>query len=76
MWWKEEKMKVIKIESEYIKLDSLIKYIGIVGSGSDAKILILQQKVTVNGQIEIRRGRKIRPGDVVEIKDFGVFKIL
>ncbi len=60
-------MENLAINSEYIKLDQLIKYAGITGCGSQAKTLILQQYVKVNGQICTQRGRKIRVGDVVEI---------
>ena len=59
----------IKISTEYIKLDQLLKFSGIIGNGSDAKILIFDEQVKVNGEIAIQRGKKIRPGDVVEIGD-------
>jgi ribosome-associated protein len=59
--------KEIKIDSEFIKLGSLLKYSGAVQSGAEAKALILDGKVLHNGIVEMRRGRKIRPGDVVEV---------
>ena len=59
----------IKISTEFIKLDQLLKFSGIVGNGSDAKILILEEEVCVNGEIATQRGKKIRPGDIVEVGD-------
>ncbi|WP_163195814.1 S4 domain-containing protein YaaA [Clostridium thermarum] len=67
-------MKEIKIETEYIKLDSFLKWCGEFAQGSDAKMFILAGNVKVNGEVELRRGRKLRNGDIVE---FGnqIFKI-
>lgn len=59
----------VKISTEFIKLDQLLKFAGIVGNGSDAKILILEEEVSVNGEISTQRGKKIRPGDVVRVGD-------
>ncbi|MBR7164551.1 MAG: RNA-binding S4 domain-containing protein [Clostridia bacterium] len=55
----------VSIETEYIKLDQLLKYAGIAYSGSDAKELIWSGSVSVNGEPCDMRGKKIRPGDVV-----------
>ncbi len=55
----------VAIETEYIKLDQLLKYAGIAYSGSDAKELILSGAVSVNEEVCEMRGKKIRPGDVV-----------
>ncbi len=60
-------MEQISINTEYIKLDQLIKYAGITGCGSQAKALIVDQYVKVNDEICTQRGRKIRAGDIVEI---------
>lgn len=57
----------MKIHSEYIKLDSFLKLVNEAGSGGEAKILISEGQVTVNGEPEARRGRKLRPGDMVGI---------
>lgn len=57
----------MKIVSEFIKLDSFLKLINEAGSGGEAKILINDGLVTVNGVVETRRGRKLRSGDRVEI---------
>jgi ribosome-associated protein len=58
----------MKIVSEYIKLDSFLKLVNEAGSGGEAKILIAEGVVSVNGEQESRRGRKLRPGDTVEIE--------
>lgn len=50
---------------EYIKLDQFLKLAGVTRSGGEAKVLIQSGEVLVNGQIETRRGRKLRHGDVV-----------
>lgn len=62
-------MMEIAIETEFIKLDQLLKYAGIIQSGAEAKHLILAEEVTVNGVICTQRGKKIRPGDVVSLLD-------
>ncbi len=56
-------MEEIKIDTEYIKLDSALKLASFVSMGGEAKRLIQEGKVTVNGETEMRRGRKLRPGD-------------
>jgi len=55
----------VKIETEFIKLDQLLKYAGICASGSDAKELIWEEAVSVNEEICTMRGKKIYPGDAV-----------
>ena len=59
----------VSITTEFIKLDQLLKWIAVVGSGTEAKEIILDQKVKVNDEIEIRRGRKIYPGYRIEVCD-------
>jgi ribosome-associated protein len=56
-----------KITTEYIKLDSFLKMVGAVGTGGEAKIVITEGEVQVNGEVELRRGRKLYPGDQVTI---------
>jgi ribosome-associated protein len=58
----------VKISTEYIKLEQLMKFAGLVGSGSDAKILVGDGTVKVNGTIELQRGKKLRSGDMVEFE--------
>lgn len=60
---------IIEINTEYIKLDSALKYAGIAEHGAAAKELILDGLVTVNGEIELRRGRKLYKGDKFKIDD-------
>ena len=60
-------METVFISSEYITLGQFLKYNGLISNGSEAKIAVLTFKITVNGDPETRRGRKIYPGDLVEI---------
>jgi len=55
----------MKIDGEFIKLDSFLKAVDAVSSGGEAKMLIQDGRVMVNGEIESRRGRKLRHGDRV-----------
>lgn len=50
---------------DYIKLGQLLKKVNMMSSGVDAKMVILDGLVSVNGEVELRRGKKIYPGDVV-----------
>ena len=59
-------MKEIKIDTDIIKLDSFMKWAGIVSMGSEAKILILNGEVKLNGEVETRRGKKLKKGDILE----------
>lgn len=59
-------MEEIKINTEYIKLDSFLKWCGAASLGSEAKMYVLDELVKVNGEICIQRGKKIRIGDVIE----------
>lgn len=62
-------MEKIEITTEYIKLDSALKYCGIAENGAHAKEIILEGVVTVNGEKELRRGRKLYKGDVFKLDD-------
>lgn len=57
----------VKISTEYIKLEGLLKFAGTTGTGGEAKQLIQSGLVKVNGEVCEMRGKKIRPGDVVEL---------
>ena len=63
------KEQTVSIKTEYIKLDALLKYAALVGSGGEAKIRIQEGEVSVNGQVCTMRGKKLRPGDVVVLGD-------
>lgn len=56
-------MEMIKIETEFIRLDSLLKLAGWVDTGGQAKFLIQSGEVAVNGEPCTQRGKKMRPGD-------------
>lgn len=58
----------ITIDSEYIKLDQFLKLADLVSTGGHAKYLIQEGLVKVNGEIETRRGKKLRPQDIVEVE--------
>lgn len=57
----------VKITTEFIKLDSLLKFANVVPTGGEAKLVIQDGKVAVNGEVCTMRGKKIRPGDRVEL---------
>lgn len=59
-------MKTVKITTEFIKLQDLLKFTSLVSTGGEAKIVIAEGEVCVNGEICTQRGKKIRPGDVVK----------
>ncbi|NLL40010.1 MAG: RNA-binding S4 domain-containing protein [Clostridiales bacterium] len=61
--------KIVKITTDYIKLDSLLKFAGIAETGGDAKRLIRDGRVYVNEEICTMRGKKIVPGDTVRFGD-------
>ena len=62
-------MEEIQIRGEMIRLGQLLKLSNLAGSGADARDLLLESGVTVNGEIETRRGRQLHRGDVVAIGD-------
>ena len=62
-------VKTVDITGDFIRLDALLKFSGMTATGGEAKELILQGLVTVNGEICTQRGKKIRPGDGVMLMD-------
>ena len=58
-------MEIIKLREEYIKLGQALKAAGLVGSGVEAKEVILDGRVKVNGSVELQRGKKLYGGDIV-----------
>ena len=62
-------MRTITIKDEYIKLGQAMKLAGLVDSGIEAKIVITEGQVTVNGEVDTRRGKKLVSGDVFKYKD-------
>ena len=59
----------VKIKSDFIKMDSLLKYAGIVETGGIGKEIILEERIKVNGELCTMRGKKIFPGDRVQIDE-------
>ena len=60
---KKENVTPVVISTEFIKLQDAMKYANIVYSGGEAKQLILEEQVKVNGEVCTMRGKKLRPGD-------------
>ncbi len=61
--------KTVKIHTEYIKLDDLLKFAGVLGSGGQAKAVIADGLVKVDGEVCTMRGKKLRGGETVEFED-------
>ena len=61
-------MKTIQIKDEFIKLGQALKLAGMAESGVDAKVMIQEGMIRVNGEEELRRGKKLKDGDLVEYK--------
>lgn len=59
----------VPISSDTIKLGQLLKLAGVIGSGADAKDLLADEAVLVNGEPEVRRGRQLQVGDTVRVGD-------
>ena len=57
----------VKISTEFIKLDALLKFAGLTETGGGDKEAVQAGRVKVNGQVCAMRGKKLRPGDVVEL---------
>ncbi len=62
-------MKQIQIKDDFIKLGQLLKLSGLVGSGVEAKMVIAEGLVLVNGNPELQRGKKVFSGDVVTFNE-------
>lgn len=61
-------MEFITIKDEFIKLGQAMKLAGLVSSGIEAKVVIQNGEVKVNGEIDERRGKKLYPGDTFEFE--------
>lgn len=62
-------MDTIKLRDEYIKLGQALKLAGLAESGVDAKYVIQDGLVKVNGKVETQRGKKLYPGDIIEFQN-------
>lgn len=65
-------MEIIKLRDEFIKLGQALKAAGFVDSGVEAKIVIQDGLVKVNGSVEYQRGKKLVDGDVVEFEGYTI----
>ena len=65
-------MEKILINTEFIKLDSLLKFAALVGTGGEAKVVISEGMVKVKGEVCTMRGKKIYPGDKVDFDRFSL----
>ena len=65
-------MEIIKLRDDYIKLGQAIKAANLVGSGVEAKFVIQDGLVQVNGQVELQRGKKLVDGDIVEFEGYTI----
>lgn len=63
-------METIAITTEFIKLDALLKFAALVGTGGEAKFAIAEGLVRVNGEVCTMRGKKIYPGDRVSFEQY------
>lgn len=59
----------IEIYSDFIKLDNIVKFSGLAATGGEAKILIQNGEITVNGEVCTMRGKKIRENDIIGYKN-------
>ena len=64
----DESARAVEIRGEMIRLGQLLQFAGVVDSGSDARSLIADGHVLVNGEAEIRRGRQLHKGDLVVVR--------
>lgn len=69
---KKTKQEIVRIKTEFIKLDSLLKFAGLCDTGGFAKELVQQGQVKVNGEVCTMRGKKIRPNDVVSVDKYTI----
>ena len=63
---KDDEIEIVEINTEFIKLDQLLKWANFTASGVESKMFILNGEVKVNGEVETRRGKKIYDGYIVE----------
>lgn len=65
-----DKIKKVEINTPYITLQQLLKFVGILSFGGEAKMYLSENEVFVNDELENRRGGKLYPGDVVKVEGF------
>lgn len=64
--------KNVNINTDFIKLGQLLKLVGIITNGAEAKMFLEENQVLINNESDNRRGRKIFPGDIVKVNDIEV----
>ena len=62
-------MRDVEINGDMIRLGQFLKLADLIDSGGEAKVAIASGDVTVNGEVDLRRGRQLHPGDVVAVGD-------
>lgn len=65
-------MKDVEINTRYIKIGQLLKHAGVCSSGTEAKFIILEGDVTLNGVTEKQRGKKVVKGDIIETRGVSI----
>lgn len=68
-------METVKIHTDYITLGQLLKFINAASSGGEIKAILQDKYITVDGEEEHRRGKKLYPGTTVDIESIGTFLI-
>lgn len=71
-----ENLKEVSIEGDFIKLDQFLKLIALAQTGGHAKIMIKDGMVEVNEEVSLQRGKKLRSGDIIEIKELSDEKFI
>lgn len=69
-------METVQITTDMIQLDQFLKWASIIQSGGETKVLLLENRINVNGTLCTAKRKKLYPGDVVEIKGIGTYKIV
>jgi ribosome-associated protein len=67
-WLHDGRMRDVVIDGDMIRLGQFLKLADLTGTGGESKILIASGDVTVNGEVDLRRGRQLHPGDVVAVQ--------
>lgn len=68
-------MREVSIKTEYIALGQFLKLAGVIDTGGMAKTFLAEVPITINGEPDNRRGRKLYPGDEVAIEGYGRFRV-
>lgn len=69
-------MEEIKLDTDYIKLDQFLKFCGIAQTGGQAKMMIADGLVKVNGEVSRQRGKKIRKSDKIKVDEEHLFIVI